>query len=119
MKSGIHPTYFEKTTITCSCGATLAVGATQEGMQTEICAACHPIYTGKKKTVDTTGRVDRFKKLADRAEKKREKKEKTLQAKAKREASRGAKAQESDRTLSKKKLAELKKSVAKEESSKK
>lgn len=29
----------------------------------EICSACHPFYTGKKKLIDTTGRVERFQKL--------------------------------------------------------
>jgi large subunit ribosomal protein L31 len=119
MKTAIHPKYFKETIISCSCGATLHVGATQENMQTEICSSCHPIYTGKKKTVDATGRVDRFKKLAERAEKKRTVSEKTREEKAKREADRGAKAQESDRTISKKKLTELKKKIDKKESSQK
>ena len=26
----------------------------------EICAECHPFYTGKQKLVDTGGRVERF-----------------------------------------------------------
>ncbi len=26
----------------------------------EICARCHPFYTGKQKLVDTAGRVERF-----------------------------------------------------------
>ena len=68
MKSGIHPTYFQEATITCSCGAVLTVGSTTETMHTEICSQCHPFYTGKKKFVDTTGRVDRFKKLAAKSE---------------------------------------------------
>jgi len=29
-------------------------------METEICSACHPFYTGKAKLVDVAGRVDRF-----------------------------------------------------------
>lgn len=68
MKSGIHPTYFTKAVITCSCGAVLETGSTVEKMHTEICALCHPFYTGKKKFVDATGRVDRFKKLAEKSE---------------------------------------------------
>lgn len=68
MKSGIHPTYFKEATITCSCGAVLATGSTVETMHTEICSQCHPFYTGKKKFIDTTGRVDRFKKLALKSE---------------------------------------------------
>jgi large subunit ribosomal protein L31 len=31
-------------------------------MRVDICSKCHPFYTGKKKLVDTGGRVDRFKK---------------------------------------------------------
>lgn len=72
MKKTIHPTYFPKAVITCSCGATLETGATQEAMNIEICSACHPFYTGKKKMIDTTGRVDRFKKLSEKSAVKKE-----------------------------------------------
>lgn len=41
-------------------------------MNVEICSACHPFYTGKKKVLDTTGRVDRFKKLSEKAAVKKE-----------------------------------------------
>lgn len=68
MKSGIHPKYFEKAEISCACGAVLTAGSTVEKMSIEICSNCHPLYTGKKKTLDTTGRVDRFKKLSEKAE---------------------------------------------------
>lgn len=68
MKSGIHPKYFDKATISCACGAVLETGSTVQSMHVEICAHCHPFYTGKKKSVDTTGRVDRFKKLTEKAE---------------------------------------------------
>jgi large subunit ribosomal protein L31 len=26
----------------------------------EICAACHPFFTGKQKLMDTAGRIERF-----------------------------------------------------------
>jgi large subunit ribosomal protein L31 len=68
MKSGIHPVYFAEATITCACGAVLTTGSTVETMHTEICALCHPLYTGKKKVIDTTGRVDRFKKMAEKSQ---------------------------------------------------
>lgn len=68
MKKGIHPTYFTQATITCACGAVLETGSTVETMHTEICAMCHPLYTGKKKTIDTTGRVDRFKKMTEKSQ---------------------------------------------------
>lgn len=67
MKKDIHPKYYDNATITCSCGAVFKTGSTQENLQVEICSQCHPFYTGKKKIVDTTGRVDRFKKLAAKA----------------------------------------------------
>ncbi|HBP00861.1 MAG: 50S ribosomal protein L31 [Candidatus Moranbacteria bacterium GW2011_GWE1_49_15] len=79
MKKNIHPKFYEEATITCSCGAVLTTGATQKEMHVEICSQCHPFYTGKKKTLDTTGRVDRFKKLAEKSE---AKKEATKKAKA-------------------------------------
>ncbi len=72
MKKTIHPTYYPTATITCSCGAVLTTGSTQAEMNTEICSACHPFYTGKKKMIDTTGRVDRFKKLSEKAAVKKE-----------------------------------------------
>lgn len=68
MKQGIHPTYFKEATITCACGAVLHAGSTVETMHTEICSQCHPFYTGKKKFIDATGRVDRFKKLSLKSE---------------------------------------------------
>lgn len=67
MKKNIHPEYHTDAKIICSCGATLATGSTQKELNVEICSACHPFYTGKKKVLDSTGRVDRFKKLAERS----------------------------------------------------
>ncbi|HQB84832.1 MAG TPA: 50S ribosomal protein L31, partial [Candidatus Pacearchaeota archaeon] len=42
------------------------VGSTQESINTEICSACHPFYTGKEKIVDSMGRVERFKKKLEK-----------------------------------------------------
>lgn len=67
MKSNIHPKYFEKAQVICVCGAILETGSTKQEMHVEVCAHCHPFYTGKKKVMDTTGRVDRFKKLAEKS----------------------------------------------------
>lgn len=61
MKEGIHPNY-QHTTIKCACGAVYETGSTKQNISVEICAKCHPFYTGKQKLVDTGGRVDRFKK---------------------------------------------------------
>jgi large subunit ribosomal protein L31 len=67
MQKDIHPQYYSDAKIICSCGAVLITGSTQKEMHVEICSACHPFYTGKKKVVDSTGRVDRFKKLAEKS----------------------------------------------------
>lgn len=70
MKTGIHPTYYREATVVCVCGKTFVTGSTIPKIATEICSNCHPFYTGEKKFVDTGGRVDRFKKLAERSAKK-------------------------------------------------
>ncbi len=62
MKADIHPTFYPHAEATCACGATYVVGSTAEKISVEICATCHPFYTGLEKVLDTTGRVDRFKK---------------------------------------------------------
>ncbi len=60
MKSGLHPSY-GKTTITCACGNVVETRSTKKNIKVEICANCHPFFTGKQKLVDTGGRVERFK----------------------------------------------------------
>ena len=61
MRKGIHPKY-ERTTITCVCGNVIETRSTMKDIKIEICSKCHPFFTGKQKLVDTTGRVERFKK---------------------------------------------------------
>lgn len=62
MKEGIHPKYTE-IEVSCSCGSTFTTRSTlgQPKLHIEVCSQCHPFYTGKQKTVDTGGRIDRFK----------------------------------------------------------
>jgi len=60
MKPGIHPEY-HYSTVTCACGNTFQVGSTRKELRVELCSECHPFFTGKKKIVDTAGRVERFK----------------------------------------------------------
>lgn len=69
MKSDIHPTFYAKAVAACACGATYTVGSTKESIEVEICSSCHPFYSGVEKVLDTTGRVDRFKKRASVAKK--------------------------------------------------
>lgn len=60
MKADIHPTYYATAKVVCACGNTFTVGATKPEIHTEICAACHPFYTGEQRIVDTAGQVERF-----------------------------------------------------------
>ena len=59
MKQAIHPHYVE-TTVSCACGNVIETRATKENIKVEICANCHPMWTGKHKLLDTEGRVERF-----------------------------------------------------------
>ena len=61
MKTGIHPKYFPEAKVACACGARFTVGSTKQEIQVEICAKCHPFYTGKEKLIDTAGKVEKFK----------------------------------------------------------
>ncbi len=69
MKNEIHPTYYKNTKVTCSCGAKFEIGSTIPELKVEICSACHPLYTGKKRFVDTAGRLDRFKAREEKTKK--------------------------------------------------
>lgn len=69
MKKDIHPQYYPKSKVTCSCGHSFEVGSTQEEIYVEICSACHPFYTGTQKLIDTAGRVDKFKARQEKAKK--------------------------------------------------
>jgi large subunit ribosomal protein L31 len=59
MKPEIHPTY-ATSTVHCACGNTFQTRSTVDTLHTDICAACHPFFTGKQKLIDTAGRVERF-----------------------------------------------------------
>ena len=61
MQENMHPNYV-KTPITCACGNVIETRSTKENIRVEICSKCHPFFTGKQKLVDTSGRVDMFKK---------------------------------------------------------
>ncbi len=61
MKKDVHPAFFPKSETTCACGAKFNFGSTKEKIDVEICAVCHPFYTGNDKVIDTAGRVEKFK----------------------------------------------------------
>jgi large subunit ribosomal protein L31 len=87
MKAAIHPKWFDEAKVICACGNTFTVGATVPEIHVEVCYNCHPLYTGTMKFVDTAGRVDAFKarvagaskKVVNKTEKRKAKKERKLQ----------------------------------------
>lgn len=76
MKKDIHPKYYKDATINCACGNVVKAGSTKEHADTEICSACHPFYTGKKKMLDTMGRVEKFRKKVEKGKELSSKKKK-------------------------------------------
>ncbi|MBA2477648.1 MAG: 50S ribosomal protein L31 [Actinomycetota bacterium] len=61
MRADIHPAYGE-TEVSCTCGNRFTTRSTAANgtIHVEVCAACHPFYTGKQKILDVGGRVERF-----------------------------------------------------------
>lgn len=62
MREAIHPNYHE-VDVNCACGNTFKTGSTVKGeeIRIDICNKCHPFFTGQQKLVDTSGRVEKFK----------------------------------------------------------
>jgi len=61
MKKDIHPDY-KQVDVHCVCGNEFKTGSTNKEIRVEICSQCHPFFTGKQKTVEAGGRVEKFKK---------------------------------------------------------
>jgi len=61
MKKDTHPNY-GPATIRCACGNVIETRSTKPEISVDVCSACHPLFTGKQKLVDTAGRIDRFNK---------------------------------------------------------
>ena len=60
MKEAIHPDY-KPAKVLCACGNVIETRSTRGDFHIEICAQCHPFFTGKQKIMDTAGRIERFK----------------------------------------------------------
>jgi len=61
MKKAIHPALY-KATVTCACGEVFETISTRQELRVELCSKCHPYFTGRKKIIDTAGRVDKLRK---------------------------------------------------------
>ena len=62
MREGIHPEYHHNAVVKCACGSSFETGSVKSELKVEICAKCHPFFTGKQKNIDVGGRVDKFNK---------------------------------------------------------
>jgi large subunit ribosomal protein L31 len=60
MKEGIHPEY-KAATVLCACGNQIVTRSVRGDFHVDICSACHPVFTGKQKIMDTAGRIEKFK----------------------------------------------------------
>ena len=61
MKENIPPNY-EFVEAVCACGNKFMTRSTAKTLKLDICAACHPFFTGKQKLLDTEGMVEKFNK---------------------------------------------------------
>ena len=62
MQADIHPNY-GVTTFRCTCGNVISTRSTlAKDTHIDVCNRCHPYITGQQKTLDTGGRIDKFKK---------------------------------------------------------
>ena len=59
MKDKIHPE-LHTVMVHCACGSEFETRSTKKELRVEVCAACHPFFTGKQKLMDTAGRVEKF-----------------------------------------------------------
>jgi large subunit ribosomal protein L31 len=71
VKDKIHPTWYPEARVHCACGHTFMTGSTSKDISVEVCSACHPLFTGQQKFLDTAGRVDKFNQRMAAAEKKK------------------------------------------------
>jgi large subunit ribosomal protein L31 len=60
MREGIHPEY-KPARVLCACGNVIETRSVRGDFHIEICAQCHPFFTGKQKIMDTAGRIEKFK----------------------------------------------------------
>lgn len=67
MKPNLHPQY-KAVTVVCQCGNKFETRSTSDALHVEVCALCHPYFTGKQRLMDTAGRVDRFRRKYASAE---------------------------------------------------
>ena len=64
MKANLHPVY-RKITAVCACGNQFETRSTASSIHVEVCAQCHPFFTGNLRVVGSAGRVDRLRGMCE------------------------------------------------------
>ena len=67
MKPEIHPKYHQAKVHCGSCGTEWTVGSSRSELRVDVCANCHPFFTGTQNIIDTAGQVERFQKRLERS----------------------------------------------------
>ena len=62
MNKELHPEYHQAKVTCMSCGNEFTVGSTEEEIKVEVCNNCHPFYSGKQRTAERGGKIERFNK---------------------------------------------------------
>jgi large subunit ribosomal protein L31 len=60
MQTTIHPELVRATAICAACGTSYDIRSTKPEFRLDVCAACHPAYTGEERRSVTGSRVERF-----------------------------------------------------------
>jgi large subunit ribosomal protein L31 len=55
-----HPEFHDVVARCFGCGHTYQSYSTGDTIKVEMCAKCHPFYTGEQRFIDTAGRIERF-----------------------------------------------------------
>jgi large subunit ribosomal protein L31 len=54
-----HPKY-QDCEVHCACGNSFTTRSVMPKIETDVCSACHPFYSGQTRMMDTAGRVEKF-----------------------------------------------------------
>jgi large subunit ribosomal protein L31 len=60
MQKTIQPHVHATTAVCASCGTTFELRSTAGDLTVDVCARCHPAYTGVERTTAAGSRVERF-----------------------------------------------------------
>jgi large subunit ribosomal protein L31 len=60
MEKTIQPHVHATTVVCANCGTTFELRSTADDLTVDVCARCHPAYTGVERTIAAGSRVERF-----------------------------------------------------------